>query len=258
MKRRALQLLALMLVVPASFGTAQANPAPLDPAAATPGLQPIAAISNRLTLGARVCFFALDETRRRGENGLRNENGFAGNHVNYIGSLWGLEEIQDPIPRLYLQWTCCRYLGLGLTYDHVAAKTLDWKDASRTETQGDGDLQIRGPLAYLYAQLPNSSRLTPLAELGLAYYFADFCETEAWAHTGPGYRFEVDDTVGYYFALGTDLAITRCWHCDFYWRFMYGPEVDARAYFHPGNILGREGSFPMEYQMAGFGVSYHF
>jgi hypothetical protein len=215
---------------------------------------PSPVIRDHLEVGARIYQFNLQDTVREGPNGPRNRN----IDENYIGSLWGLDEIQDYIPRVYAQYALTPYFGVGATYDHIEARTLDSGDPLKNGDPGDGTLEIYGPLFYLFARYPNSTRFTPMAEVGWAYYFSQFNESPEWAAVGPGYRFEVDDTAGYYLALDVDMAITRCWHCDIYWRCMFGPEVDARAYFHPGNKVGREGSFPMEYQMAGLGVAYRF
>jgi hypothetical protein len=215
---------------------------------------PIIPITNHFELGARMYYFNLRDTVRQGASGPRNANV----KINYIGSLWGLEEIQDYVPRLYAQYAFHPYFGIGATYDHVEARTLDSGDPAKNGKRGDGIVEITGPMVYLFARYPNSTRFTPLAEVGGAYYFSDFGEAPEWTDVRPGFRFEVDDTTGYFFALGVDVAITPRWHMDLYWRRMYGPQVDARAYFTTGPKVGRYGSFPMEYEMGGWGVSYRF
>ncbi|HOU20972.1 MAG: hypothetical protein KBC66_05980 [Kiritimatiellae bacterium] len=208
----------------------------------------------RLELGARIHHFTLKDTRRTGSNGRNNNNV----RINFIGSVWGLDEIQDYAPRLYIQYRVIPYVGAGLTYDHVAAKTRDWGNVEQTRYGTDGDVHLWGPMLYLFARYPNSTRFTPMAEAGWVRYFADFDVNPAWAAIGPGYRFEVDDTDGYYLALALDYAINDHWHAQAYWRRLYDAEVDARAYFSPGSRVGRYGSFPMEYEMFGLGMSYGF
>ncbi|MDY0150499.1 MAG: hypothetical protein RBT03_10500 [Kiritimatiellia bacterium] len=211
-------------------------------------------LDGRLKLGARLHYFTLKDTRRRGPNGLDNN----AIRINFIGSVWGLEEIQDHVPRLYAQYLAMPYFGVGITYDHIAAETRDWGNVEQTRTGTDGDVHVWGPMFYLFVRYPNQTRFTPQAEAGWVRYFADFDVNSAWAATGPGYRFEVDDTDGYYFALVLDVAINDHWHAHGYWRRLFDAEVDARAYFSPGSRVGRYGSFPMEYEMFGLGMSYEF
>lgn len=215
---------------------------------------PLLSLRDHLEIGARIHHFNLKDTLRSGRNGPANSN----IRINFIGSVWGLQENQDYFPRLYAQYALVPFFGIGATYDHVAAKTLDWGNLEKTEIAGDGDVTIYGPLFYLFARYPNSTRFLPFAELGWAYYFANFEETAQWAATAPGYRFEVDDTSGYFLALGVDFALHEKWHANLYWRRMFQAEVNARAYFTPGPRVGRYGAFPMEYEMLGLGVSYRF
>lgn len=208
----------------------------------------------RLELGARLHYFTLKDTRRQGPNGPDNN----AIRLNFIGSVWGLEEIQDYVPRLYAQYLAMPYFGVGITYDYIAAETRDWGNVEQTRTGTDGDIHIWGPMVYLFVRYPNSTRFTPQTEIGWVRYFADFDVNPAWAATGPGYRFKVDDTDGYYIALALDCAINKQWHAHAYWRRLFDAQVDARAYFTPSSRVGRYGAFPMEYEMFGLGMSYGF
>ena len=217
--------------------------------------QGTAVLRDHLEIGARIVRFDLKDTEREASSGRPSNFNLEG---NFIGSLWGLEEIQDYVPRLYAQYAFIPDLGIGITYDHLGAKTLDWGDLYATSIVGDGDLEIWGPLVYLFMRYSNSTPVRPYAELGAAYYFASFDETAEWATTAPGYRFEVDDTLGFYLACGLDVALHESWHVDLYMRYLYGAEVDARAYFKPGATPGRTGSFPLDYIMAGAGLAHSF
>lgn len=208
----------------------------------------------RLELGARIHHFSLRDTRRT-VSGRRDNNNI---RINFIGSVWGLDEIQDVVPRLFLQYAVTPWCGLGLTYDRIAARTRDWGNVEKTRYGTDGDVRLWGPMIYLFVRYPNPTRFTPRAEAGWIRYFADFDVNPAWAATAPGYRFEVDDTDGYFLALALNLAINNHWHAEAYWRRLYNAEVDARAYFTPGPRVGRYGAFPMEYDMFGLGVTYVF
>lgn len=207
-----------------------------------------------LVLGARMYMFQLADTRRTVHGQYSNSNV----RGNFIGSVWGLDENQDYLPRLNLSYWFNRYVGLGLTYDQVSAKTKDWGNIENTVTSSDGDVNIWGPMVYVSGRAPNSTLCTPFAELGWATYTASFDESASWAATAPGYRFEVDNTSGFYLGLGLDFEINSNWSVDVYWRQMNNAEVDARAYFTPSSRVGRYGAFPMDYDMYGIGVNYHF
>ncbi len=219
------------------------------------GYEPAFEISERLELGARVCHFYLKDARRNGPDGPSNSN--PGN--NFLGSLWGLDETQDYLPRLYAQYAFIPYFGIGATYDQLVAQTRDTPVEEKNWTTGDGDLHLWGPMFYLFARYPNATRFTPLAELGWAYYFTHFSESYEWASGGPYWRFETEDTSGYFLGLGVDVALTDQWHVNAYFRSTFGVEVDARALFSKGpRPNARAGSFPMEYDMLGLGISYCF
>ena len=208
-------------------------------------------IHDQLEVGARITYFQLKDDER----GIRNNWDL---QRNFIGSIWGLEEKQSYIPKPYVQYAIIKYAGVGLSYDELTVKTVDWGNLEGTVKGGDGDCVIRGPAVYVFGRYPNSTWFTPFIELGYVKYFADFKETAAWAAVAPGYRFEVDDTESHYFAAGCDVRITDQWQAGIYYRRLYDAHVDARAYFTPGPQVGRYGSFPFDSRQFGVGVSYRF
>lgn len=208
-------------------------------------------------IGVRSSHFDLLDTRRAGaNNGLDNAN-WEGN-INYIGSVWGLDAIQDYLPRLYVQFAPNPYIGAGLAYDYLGVKTLDWGNAGKTRVTTDGDLHLQGFLYYALLRYPVMFGITPFCEIGGAWYHAEFRESAKWTANGTGYRFEVDNSRGLFFGLGVDAAIAGDWSVNLYWRQMADVEIGARAYFEPGPRVNRAGAFPMEYRMLGLGVAYHF
>ena len=208
-------------------------------------------IHDQLEVGARITYFQLKDDER----GIRNNWDL---QRNFIGSIWGLEEKQSYIPKPYVQYAIIKYAGVGLSYDELTVKTVDWGNLEGTVKGGDGDCMIRGPVVYVFGRYPNSTRFTPFAELGYIYYFADFEEDPAWAAVGPGYRFEVDDTGSQYVAAGCDIRIKGQWQAGIYFRQLYNADVDARAYFSPGPRVGRSGSFPFDSRQFGLELSYRF
>jgi len=172
--------------------------------------------------------------------------------------LWGLDENQNYLPRPYFQWVVNDYFGLGVSYDYLAVKTVDWANAEKTRTSSDGDLFLQGGLLYAFVRCPLLFGITPFGELGGAWYKVDFVESAKWVAQGAGYRLEVDDAIGYYIGLGVNVDISIDWSLNLYWRQMYEAEVKARAFFSSASEPDRVGSFPMGYRMIGLGAAFHF
>lgn len=207
-------------------------------------------------IGVRSYHYNLRDTRRRGDTGYDNANWYG--NINFIGSIWGLDEIQNYLPRLYVQVALTPYAGIGVSYDTIGAKTVDWGNAERTRTATDGSLHLHGGLLYAFLRYPLYFGLQPFCEIGGAWYRSQFTEAATWKATGDGYRMKVDHTKGYFVALGVNVALTDDWALSVYWRRMMDLDVKARAYFDPGPDPNRVGSFPMEYTMFGIGASYVF
>lgn len=208
--------------------------------------------------GARSYHFNLLDTRRHGKDGLDNANWERGRNVNYIGSLWGLDENQNYLPRPYFQWVVNDYFGLGVSYDYLTMKTVDWANEEKTRTGSDGDLFSHGCLFYVFVRYPLFFGIAPFGELGGAWYKVDFTESAKWVSRGDEYRIKVDNASGYYIGLGLNANISRDWSLNLYWRQMYDAEADARAFFSPSSSPNRVGSFPMEYRMMALGAAFHF
>jgi len=211
-------------------------------------------LQGRLEVGARTYRFSLEDDRRHSRGGYSNTN-YRG---NFIGSVWGLDEEQNYWPRLYAQYMLIPYFGLGITYDYVRATTVTWANDEETATSSDGDVTAAGPAFYMVGAFPINDRLRPFGELGWAYYFADFEETDHWKGTGPGYRFEVEDTSGILLGVGCSIRVYENWSLEVCYRSVQSAEVDAAAYFKPGSNPGRIGTFPINYDAWSVGVNYRF
>ena len=134
-------------------------------------------VATRLSLGARVTFFWLQDTRRSSNTGFDNAN-LTG---NFLGSLWGLDGKQHYFPNPFLEYRVISSFGVGAAYDQARAKTLDWANQEKLITAGDGDLQIRGLQTYLFGRYRNRSRATPYAQLGWGWYWSEFFESPGWS-----------------------------------------------------------------------------
>ena len=207
-------------------------------------------ISTRLLIGARFTHYWLEDSRRAGENGYDNGN----LEGNFLGSLWGLDAEQHYFPNPYLEYRVVSGVGVGVTYDQLRAKTLDWADDEQTATAGDGDLEIRGVGVYLVGRLRNRTRLEPYGTLGFAWYQSHFDVSPGWA--APGRRFEVEDTDGWFVTAGCKMSLARRFGVDVQFRHSQVGEVAARAYLRPNRY--RPGSFPMRYDAIAVGVLYAF
>ncbi len=208
-------------------------------------------VAKRLSVGARVTCFRLEDTRRASENGYDNTN----LEGNFLGSLWGLDARQHYFPNPFVEYRVASSFGVGLAYDQARARTLDWADDDeRVVTAGDGDVEVRGLQAYVFGRYRNRTRFTTYASLGMAWYWSRFFESPGWS--APGRRFVVEDTNGWFVAVGCGFALSRHVGVDAMYRHSQVADVAARAYLH-GNHY-RAGAFPMRNDGLGVGVVYSF
>jgi opacity protein-like surface antigen len=206
-------------------------------------------VAGRLSIGADMTYFWLEDTRRASDGGYDN-----GNPGNFLGSLWGLDAEQHAFPSPFLEYRVVSVVGVGVAYDQARAKTLDWANEEQNLTAGDGDLEIRGLLYYAFARCPNRTRLTPYVHLGLAHYWSRFYVSPGWA--APGRHFDVDDTGGWFVAAGTRVTLWRHLRLDVLYRHSQTEDVTARAYLLRNHH--RSGAFPMRSDLLGVGLVYAF
>jgi hypothetical protein len=210
--------------------------------------------AKRLSIGLRVTGFHLEDSRRSTDHGFDNTN----IQGNFLGSLWGLDAEQHYFPNPFLEYRLVSSFGLGVAYDQARARTLDWGNAQQTITAGDGELEIRGLLLYAFGRYRNRTRLTPHAEVGVGRYHSRFYETADWKGGGPGRHFVVDDTGGWFFSLGCNLALDKHLGVDGLYRHSQIDDVSARACFSEACNHPRLGAFPMRNDLFGVGLFYGF
>jgi len=198
-------------------------------------------LSGRLELGTRITKYSLKETKR-GEK----------NRGSFIGSINELHEDQDYAPtKVYGQYKATKYLGVGISYDHVRAITKD----GPLENNTDGNVDAAGPIVYALACYPNKTILTPFAELGCVFYSADFEEDPGWSENGLR-QMKVDDTTGLVLGLGCDVTVYRRFSINAYFRYVEAGEIDAKFY-RAGDLL-LTGSFPISHYAYGLGAKFTF
>jgi hypothetical protein len=208
-------------------------------------------VSGRLTLGVRATHSWLSEDRRSGPNGYDNAN----RSGNFLGSLWGLDVRQSYVAKPFLEYRLVRAFGIGVAYDQLRVKTLDWANAERTATAGDGDLRARGGQVFAFGRYANRSRLTPYARLGFAYYWSAFFESGGWSTSGRW--FEVSDTRGWLAGAGVRFAVWKGAGVEGYYEHLQLDQVEA-AVRHASGGRSTKGAFPVRNDSLSLSLAYGF
>ena len=195
----------------------------------------------RLEAGTRYTHYKLKETRRGGK--------VDGHYVDtFLGSLSELEEDQDRSPnKVFIQYKPCPYAGLGVSYDHVRAVTMD-------SGGGDGTVDAEGPILYVTGCYPNRTRATPYCELGYVMYNAQF-EANSW-DAGGRRTMTVHDSSGLVLAAGLDILAWRGISAGVYYRWVDADTVKAE--FYRNGELMASGDFPIRNEAYGLTLKYAF
>ena len=160
-------------------------------------------------VGTRVTQFSLvDDTRG------------TPNHNSFMGSVTTLKEDQDNWPnKVFAQYRLVKSpFWIGVSYDHLNA---DAQDSGGT----DGSVDLQGIIPYVQARWENDSRVVPYVEAGVAFYKADFDESEGWSNDGQR-TVEIDDSViGEEIAGGAAIRVYKNVSLDFYAQYMNVDDV---------------------------------
>lgn len=207
-----------------------------------------------LEIGTRVLYIQLKEDQRG--DGLTR---------SYVGTLNYLDEEQDYVPnRIYVQYFFNEYLGLGVSYDRVEAKTLEHNNIDGQSSIGDGNVGASGPILYAVGRYPTSTAFTPFAEIGVGFYSSYFDESAEWKYDNAKRRerhMNTDNATAFVLGIGCDYRINANWSVNVYGRLVSGLDLDTTAdyvYKSKPRETFREGSFPLDYYGLGFGVKYAF
>ncbi|BHH84207.1 OmpW family outer membrane protein [Desulforhopalus sp. 52FAK] len=227
-------------------------------------------IAGRLQIGTRMA------TRSLTDSDSGHEGGTYGSGT-YLGTIYALEEVQDYTPYLfYMKYFFSDYIAAELAYDSVTAET-------RATTVGysgdktDGDVTLSGPTISLVAHIPNSTKFSPYASIGVGFYSGDFDEAASWAlgyKTPSDYEdagspstalngrireMVTDDAVGILLGLGCTYALNANWLLDISMQYT---QVDVDATFN-GYTYGvldtvQNGNFPIDNIAFRLGLAYQF
>jgi hypothetical protein len=202
-------------------------------------------LSGKVDLGLRFTHFTLDNPEKGTWN--QNHDEFEG---GFLGSINRLEEKQEKMPFPFVRFFPCRYAGIELGYDHMAAVTRKWTSPNDS-LDTDGTFNLQGPETGLILRWPNRSLFTPFVGLGVIWYLADF-ENEEWWHNGfgsysdpeyldwtaqgrperpnNGYQRTIttSDVTASFETIGVLATLGKGWGFDFEWRWM---QADAEAHY---------------------------
>jgi opacity protein-like surface antigen len=227
-------------------------------------------LHDRLVLGWRLHDPTLDETRRS----------------YYIGTIDQLGEV-DKEQELYVQAFPIRWLGLGLGYDRVSART----HTDSIDDHVDGTVGVKGVVLELYGRVgvdeivawfdpelarrhPWTARITPYIGFGRAYLAGGFdAETwwsegypsrAEWSAQGGGSdprragtrRIDVGDDTATVSTLGVAIELYKGLGVDLSYRRVKC-EVSAQ-YRYPFNAIRDTGSFDMSHDSVAIGLRYAF
>jgi len=194
-------------------------------------------IKDRLEAGTRGTYFIL-------LNDTRGEKF----HNSFVGSITKLKEDQTFVPtKVYVQYKIWPYFGIGGSYDRFGAEA--WDDSGT-----DGTAVLSGPLLYLLGCYPNSTAFTPFCELGTAFYSANCRNASTWGTQGNKVM-NLNNTRGYYAALGCDIKIRNRLAVNFYSRYM---NVDVDGVFMLNGKKREDIIFTTSHLAVGLGVKYSF
>jgi len=205
-------------------------------------------------IGTRVIHTELQKTKQG--RGTQINGDWGG---TYLGSLNYIDEEQDYVPsRIYIQYFFSDFLGAGLSYDKIEAKTGEKKRGGDPALSGPGDGNVggEGPIAYLVCRIPNNSIFVPFAEAGVAYYFSYFDEND-WSDGGRRFM-KTEDTAALVLAIGCDVKLTENLSINAYLRTVEGVDIDTESWRRGAHSPERTGSFPLDYYGVGVGVKYAF
>ena len=178
---------------------------------------------------------------------------------SFVGTITEITEDQDNAPdKAYVQYRLMRTpFWIGVSYDHVSARTMDDSDGDGIADRGGGDgfVDMEGLIPYIQAAWDNKTRVTPFAQIGFAFYNADFKADSNWSDGGRR-RMNLDDTTGVEFSGGLNLRLYKNISADVFARYMKVDDIGGDF------ILNGEKQsdivFTMSYVAYGAGISCRF
>lgn len=187
---------------------------------------------------------------------FEDQKGEPGGNNTYFGSIYKIEDDHSFFPGMpYVQYRFNPYVGAGLTYDTIVARTVDVGDRGKpTEHKSsDGDIEMKGPALYVLGRYANDSKFTPFAELGMIFYGTSFNAEGDWGRRN---RLELEDDNGIFVAGGCDYRINNNFSVEV---FLRRTSVKTRGTWYLNNrTMDDDVNFDLGNLAYGIGAKYSF
>jgi hypothetical protein len=201
-------------------------------------------------IGTRALVVSLQDTTR----------GTPGNG-SYFGTITEITENQDTSPdKLYIQARIYRTpIWVGVSYDHISARTMDDGDGDGIPdtSGGDGDEELEGFIPYLQAAWNNQTRFTPYGQIGYAFYQAEFVPN-SWGDNGRRYVEASSSASGLELGAGLSVRLYRNLSADVFVKSQKVSDITGDWYYNYGNNYGGPFIMTMSYVAYGAGLSCRF
>lgn len=179
---------------------------------------------------------------------------------SYFGTITAITEKQDGVPdKAYIQYRLSDWpLWVGVSYDHVVARTMDDGngDGIPDASGGDGDEEIQGAIPYLQAAWDNPTRLTPYVQAGYAFYQAKF-KPNSWGDNGMRWVSAKSNVRGLELGGGLNIRLYKNISADLFAKYMKVDDITGDWYYAYG-LHGGPFVMTMSYVAYGGGLSWRF
>lgn len=180
---------------------------------------------------------------------------------SYFGTITGITEEQDGFPnKAYVQYRLFKSpVWLGVSYDHVVARTMDDSDGDGQPDMGgsDGNEELQGVIPYLQAAWDNKTRLTPYVQAGLGFYQAKFVPN-SWGANGRRYVEASGNVMGIELAGGLSVRLYKNLSADLFAKYMDIDDITGDWFYNYGRNYGGPFVMTMSYVAYGAGLSCRF
>ncbi|MFT5700812.1 MAG: outer membrane protein W [Desulforhopalus sp.] len=227
-------------------------------------------ITGRLQIGTRMSTTILTDSDSGHEGGTYGSG-------TYLGTIYAIDEVQDYVPSLFfLKYFFSDYIAAELAYDSVSGETVA-TSIGYSGDKTDGEITLSGPTISLVGHIPNSTKFSPYASVGVGFYSGDFDEAAHWAlgykdpsqyealgspstsYGGRTREIVIDSEVGILLGLGCTYAFNQNWLLDLSMQYTQ-VDVDATFNGYTNGVLDtvQDGHFPMDNVAFRLGLVYQF
>ncbi|MEI8138550.1 MAG: hypothetical protein WCI03_01640 [bacterium] len=178
---------------------------------------------------------------------------------SFFGTITEISEVQDNSPdKVFIQARLPHTpIWLGVSYDHVTARTMDDinGDGVPDAAGGDGDEEIKGFVPYVQAAWDNETRFTPYAQVGYAFYQADFIPN-SWGDNGHRWVDATSSVHGFELGGGLGVRLYKNLSADLFAKTVKVDDITGE--WHGHGASGGPFVMTMSYVAYGAGLSCRF